>query len=85
MRLPMVNDTIVYSDGHLTKVNDRPTSQNFQWLELPGFDFTDIYTILKSPASSFWNTAIANGATARTWGDCYELVHVLLRQSRYDD
>ena len=72
MRLPMVNDTIVYSDGHLTKVNDRPTShKTFNGWNNSLVLTTDIYTILKSPASSFWNTAIANGATARTWGDCY--------------
>jgi len=72
MRLPMVNDTVVFSDGNLTMVNEKPSSYKV----FNGWDnslvlTTDINTILQSPASSFWNIAIENGATARTWGDCF--------------
>ncbi len=72
MRLPMVNDTILYSDGNHTYVNEKPSNlKTFNGWNNSLVLTTDVNTILTSPASSFWNLAIENGAIARTWGDCF--------------
>lgn len=72
MRLPLINDTVVFGNNEHTTVSGRPSSiRKFNGWDNSLVLTTDIYTIINSPASHHWQHIIKQGATARTWGDCY--------------
>lgn len=72
MRLPLVDDIVVFGDNEHTTVCGNPTSvRKFNGWNNSLVLTTDIYTIKNSPASYHWQHIIKQGATARTWGDCY--------------
>ncbi len=72
LRLPMLGDTWISGNGKVALLEGSPLQTTFpKSLNKALILTTDQQTIVNSPINKFWQSALKQGATARTWGDCF--------------